>query len=92
MVAASIPIGVRMGRNFTTSTSRDCRRGSGWSSGPAFQVGASKLLFRVPVRGIGREFVPSHDGQKFLAIVPNSGTSQLLTLVQQLCRQSSKKK
>ncbi len=51
-------------------------------SGPAFQVGASKLLFRVPVRGIGREFVPSHDGQKFLAIVPNSGTSQLLTLVQ----------
>jgi Tol biopolymer transport system component len=51
-------------------------------SGSAFQVGASKLLFRVPVRGIGREFVPSHDGQKFLAIVPNGGTSQLLTLVQ----------
>ena len=51
-------------------------------SGPAFQVGGSKLLFRVPVRGIGREFAPSRDGQKFVAIVPNSGTSQLLTLVQ----------
>ncbi len=51
-------------------------------SGPAFQVGASNLLFRVPVRGIGREFAPGRDGQKFLIIVPNSGTSQLLTLVQ----------
>jgi Tol biopolymer transport system component len=51
-------------------------------SGNAFEVGSSKPLFRLPVRGISREFAPSKDGQRFLAIVPNSGASQQLTFVQ----------
>jgi Tol biopolymer transport system component len=63
--------------NFTGITAAEVN-----GSEPAFQVGGSKLLFRVPVRGIGREFAPTKDGQRFLAIVPNTGNSQQLTLVQ----------
>ena len=63
--------------NFTGITAAEVN-----GSGPAFQMGASKQLFRVPVRGIGREFAPTKDGQRFLAIVPNTGNSQQLTLVQ----------
>jgi Tol biopolymer transport system component len=49
----------------------------------AFQVGSSKLLFRLPLRGImSREYAPSHDGQRFLAVTPSEGSSQSLTLVQ----------
>jgi len=51
-------------------------------AGSAFEVGGSKQLFRLPVRGISREFAPSKDGQRFLAIVPTSGISQQLTFVQ----------
>jgi eukaryotic-like serine/threonine-protein kinase len=49
----------------------------------AFQVGSSKLLFRLPLRGImSREYAPSRDGQRFLAVTPSEGSSQSLTLVQ----------
>src|SRR5262249_30302520 len=51
-------------------------------AGSAFEVGGRKQLFRRPVRGIGREFAPSKDGQVFLATVPTSGISQQLTFVQ----------
>jgi Tol biopolymer transport system component len=48
-----------------------------------FQAGSSKLLFRIPLRGIiGREYAPSRDGQRFIAVTPNEGSSQSLTLVQ----------
>jgi Tol biopolymer transport system component len=53
------------------------------SAGSAFQVGSSKLLFRLPMRGtIAREYAPSRDGQRFLAVTPSEGSSQSLTLVQ----------
>ena len=52
-------------------------------SGSSFQVGESKQLFRIPMRGIvAREFSPSKDGQKFIAVSPSEGSSQSLTLVQ----------
>jgi len=52
-------------------------------SGSAFQAGNSELLFRVPMRGIiAREYSPSNDGQRFIAISSSEGTSQSLTLVQ----------
>jgi len=41
------------------------------------------LLFRLPLRGtIAREYAPSHDGQRFIAIMPSEGSSQTLTLFQ----------
>jgi serine/threonine protein kinase len=53
------------------------------SSGSAFEVGGTKLLFRLPLRGtIAREYAPSHDGQRFIAIMPSEGSSQTLTLFQ----------
>ena len=52
-------------------------------SGSAFQIGSSKQLFRLPLRGIiAREYSPSKDGQRFIAISPSEGSSQSLTLVQ----------
>ncbi len=52
-------------------------------SGSAFKIGSSKLLFRLPMRGIiAREYSPSKDGQRFIAISPSEGSSQSLTLVQ----------
>jgi Tol biopolymer transport system component len=52
-------------------------------SGAAFQAGNSELLFRLSMRGIiAREYSPSKDGQRFIAIGPSEGTSQSLTLVQ----------
>ncbi len=52
-------------------------------SGSAFEVGSTKLLFRLPLRGtIAREYAPSHDGQRFIAIMPSEGSSQTLTLFQ----------
>ncbi len=52
-------------------------------SGSAFQIGGSKQLFRLPLRGIiAREYSPSKDGQRFIAISPSEGSSQSLTLVQ----------
>jgi serine/threonine protein kinase len=52
-------------------------------SGSPFEVGNTKLLFRLPLRGtIAREYAPSHDGQRFIAIMPSEGVSQALTLVQ----------
>ncbi len=51
--------------------------------GAAFHVGTGKLLFRLPLRGIiAREYAPSHDGQRFIAVTPSEGSSQSLTLVQ----------
>jgi Tol biopolymer transport system component len=52
-------------------------------AGSAFQVGSSKLLFRLALRGIiSREYAPSHDGQRFITVTPSEGSSQSLTLVQ----------
>jgi len=51
-------------------------------TGSAFHVGNSQLLFRLPVRGLGREYAPTRDGQRFIAITPSEGNSQSLTLVQ----------
>ncbi len=51
-------------------------------AGTAFQVGNGKPLFRLPVRGLGREYAPTRDGQRFIAITPSEGSSQSLTLVQ----------
>ena len=52
-------------------------------AGSAFEVGSTKLLFRIPMRGIiAREYAPSHDGQRFIAVMPSEGGSQSLTLVQ----------
>ncbi len=50
-------------------------------SGSAFQVAGSKLLFRLPLRGIiTREYAPSRDGQRFIAVTPSEGSSQSLTV------------
>ena len=53
-------------------------------SGSAFQVGSSKLLFRLPLRGIiAREYsLPRRTARRFIAISPSEGSSQSLTLVQ----------
>jgi serine/threonine protein kinase/Tol biopolymer transport system component len=52
-------------------------------AGSAFEVSNSKFLFRLPLRGIiAREYAPSHDGQRFIAVTPSEGNSQSLTLVQ----------
>ena len=52
-------------------------------AGPAFEVGSSKPLFRIPMRGIiAREYSPSKDSQRFITISPSEGSSQSLTLVQ----------
>ncbi len=52
-------------------------------AGSTFEIGSSKLLFRLPLRGIiGREFAPTPDGQRFIAVTPSEGDSQSLTLVQ----------
>jgi Tol biopolymer transport system component len=52
------------------------------ATGSAFQVGKNTPLFRLPVRGLGREYAPTRDGQRFIAITPSEGSSQSLTLVQ----------
>ena len=51
-------------------------------SGAAFRVGASKPLFQIGMRGLAREYDVSHDGQRFLMITDNQGSSQSLTVVQ----------
>ena len=51
-------------------------------SDSAFQVGNSKFLFKLPLRGPNLEYAPTHDGQRLIAIAPREGTSQTLTLVQ----------
>ncbi|MGA2370139.1 MAG: protein kinase [Candidatus Korobacteraceae bacterium] len=52
-------------------------------AGSTFEVGSSKLLFRLPLRGIiGREYSPTRDGQRFIAVMPSEGSSQTLTLFQ----------
>jgi Tol biopolymer transport system component len=52
-------------------------------SGAAFRVGGSKHLFALTLRALRREYAPSRDGQKFIAIAAaGGGVSQSLTLVQ----------
>jgi hypothetical protein len=52
-------------------------------SGAAFKVGGSKHLFALTLRALRREYAPSRDGQKFIAIAAaGGGVSQSLTLVQ----------
>ena len=59
--------------------------------GATFQVGNSKLLFRLPVRGLSREYAPTRDGQRFIAIAASEGSSQVLTLVQNWTAELKKK-
>ena len=52
-------------------------------AGSAFEVGSSKFLFRLPLRGIiAREYASTRDGQRFIAVTPSEGSTQSLTLVQ----------
>ena len=51
-------------------------------TGSAFQVGKSTPLFPLSLRGLTREYSPTHDGQRFIAIAPSESASQSLTLVQ----------
>src|SRR3984957_11726177 len=51
-------------------------------TGSEFKVGGGKTLFRLPARGLSREYSATHDGQRFIAIAPSEGSSQFLTLVQ----------
>ena len=51
-------------------------------TGSVFQVGSSRTLFRLPLSGLRREYAPTRDGQRFIAITPSEGASQSLTLVQ----------
>jgi len=51
-------------------------------TGSEFKVGGSKPLFHLAARGLTREYSPTHDGQRFIAIAPSEGASQSLTLVQ----------
>jgi len=60
-------------------------------SGPAFQVGKSTSLFRLPLSSAAREFAPTRDGQRFIVIAPTQGASQNLTLVQNWMAELKKK-
>ena len=60
-------------------------------TGSEFKVGGSKPLFRLPLRGLSREYSPTHDGQRFIAIAASEGTSQSLTLVQNWAAELKKK-
>jgi eukaryotic-like serine/threonine-protein kinase len=51
-------------------------------AGAAFQVGSSKHLFNMSIRGLDEEYAVTRDGQRFIAITPTEGISQSLTLVQ----------
>jgi eukaryotic-like serine/threonine-protein kinase len=51
-------------------------------AGSEFQVGKTTPLFRLPMRGLTREYAPTRDGQRFIAITPSEGASQSLALVQ----------
>jgi len=57
----------------------------------AFKVGNNKPLFRLPVRGLSREYAPSRDGQRFIVIAASEGASQSLTLVQNWLAELKKK-
>ncbi|MGB9236223.1 MAG: protein kinase [Terriglobales bacterium] len=59
--------------------------------GSGFQVGSGKQLFPVALKGLSREYSVTRDGQRFIAIVPSSGTSQPLTLVQNWTAELKKK-
>jgi Tol biopolymer transport system component len=50
--------------------------------GSEFKVGGTKPLFRLSVKSLSREYAPTHDGQRFIAIAASEGASQSLTLVQ----------
>jgi len=54
-------------------------------------LGAGKPLFPLAVRGLSREYDVSHDGQRFLIITDNQGSSQSLTLVQNWLAEVKKK-
>ena len=74
--------GAPTAKNFSTSISTASPR-LRWRLRFRISVGNSKLLFRLPLRGmIAREYSPSGDGQRFIAVSPSEGGSQSLTLVQ----------
>src|SRR5579862_8426240 len=60
-------------------------------SGAEFKVGGTKPLFHLVARGLSREYAPTHDGQRFIAIAPNEAASQSLTLVQNWTAELKKK-
>jgi Tol biopolymer transport system component len=60
-------------------------------SGAAFRVGGSKPLFPIKMRGLSREYDVSRDGQRFLIIRDNEGSSQSLTVVQNWLSEVKKK-
>ena len=60
-------------------------------SGAAFRVGASKPLFKIAMRGLAREYDVSRDGQRFLMITENQGSSQSLIVVQNWLAETRKK-
>ena len=60
-------------------------------TGSEFKVGGGKPLFHLAARGLTREYAPSRDGQRFIAIAPSEGASQSLTLVQNWTSELKKK-
>jgi len=61
------------------------------AKGSSFQVGESKLLFPLALKGLARDYDVSRDGQKFIAITSAEGSSQPLTLVQNWTAELQKK-
>jgi len=60
-------------------------------SGSTFVVGGTKPLFRLNLETLSRAYEPTRDGQRFLVISRNGGTSQPLTLVQNWTAELKKK-
>jgi serine/threonine protein kinase/Tol biopolymer transport system component len=60
-------------------------------SSPTFLAGGIKPLFRLNLETITRSYQPTRDGQRFLVISRNGGTSQPLTLVQNWTAELKKK-
>jgi serine/threonine protein kinase/roadblock/LC7 domain-containing protein len=60
-------------------------------SGSTFLVGGTKPLFRLNLETLSRAYQPTHDGQRFVVISRNGGSSQPLTLVQNWTAELKKK-
>jgi Tol biopolymer transport system component len=60
-------------------------------NGATFLVVGTKPLFRLNLETISRQYQPTHDAQRFLAISRNGGSSQPLTLVQNWTAELKKK-
>jgi Tol biopolymer transport system component/predicted Ser/Thr protein kinase len=60
-------------------------------SGSTFLVGGTKPLFRLNLETLSRAYQPTRDGQRFVVISRNGGSSQPLTLVQNWTAELKKK-